>query len=268
MKLSPEQLRAVQLTQLACMVEIDRICREQGFRYYLIGGTLLGAVRHKGFIPWDDDLDIAMPRDDYDRFMADGQDWLGEKYFLQNYNTDTHCYVPFSKIRRNDTVFREKSASHLNCHHGIYVDIFPLDAVSVSSKKRKFDSFVCAQLQRVVSGKLKTDHKGNKALNFIRRGIGLFCSLKFLDKLIYRRLSRYAGAETGLLTNALSPYGVEKEMRPVADYGEPIEIDFEGYRFFAPAKAEALLKQVYGNYMKLPPESERGGWHSISELRL
>ena len=268
MTLTKEQLRAVQLKQLETMVEIDRICREQGLRYYLIGGTLLGAVRHKGFIPWDDDLDIAMPRKDYDRFMEIGQRFLRDKYFLQNYETEECCFIPFAKVRVNGTIFKEAVVAHLNCHHGVFVDIFPLDRVSSTPKTRKRDAFYCTQLQRIISAKLGLENSGSKTLNRLRSLVGRCFTVRLLGAHMHRVLRRHQNINTGLLTNALSPYGAEKEMLPFAQYGRPLEVDFEGYHLFAPAESEILLKQVYGDFMKLPPEEERGGWHDIRQVLL
>ncbi len=265
MKLSPEQLRALQLKQLECMVQIDKICRENGLTYYLIGGTLLGAIRHKGFIPWDDDLDIGMPRKDYERFLEIGQSLLGDKYFFQNYKTERNFNLPYSKVRINRTIFRETAVAHVDINHGIFVDVFPLDFVSNSYFLKKLDAKMIFQLQRIILSKFGIE-SGACIFRVMRKICGLFMSVRFSNKLIEIILKRPKSGN--FMTNPFSPYGYEKEMLKVAQYGEPIERSFEGCLFFTPRESEFLLRQVYSDYMQLPPENQRGGWHAISDFNI
>lgn len=119
------ELRKVEVEILK---EIHKICTENDLQYYLCGGTLLGAVRHKGFIPWDDDIDIVMPRDDYNKFITlclNGK--LDKQYILQNTDTEPEYHLPFTKIRKKHTFFDEEGVRKLKIHKGIFVDIFPLD---------------------------------------------------------------------------------------------------------------------------------------------
>ena len=123
-----DYLRRLQLTEKEILDEIVRICEANQLSYYLIGGTLLGAVRHKGFIPWDDDLDIVMPRTDYDQFCKlciNGA--LREEYYLHSIETDPEYWLIFAKVRKNNTLFNEKNIACIEAPKGIYVDIFPLD---------------------------------------------------------------------------------------------------------------------------------------------
>lgn len=107
--------------------EIAKICDKHNLKYFVVGGTLLGAVVHKGYIPWDDDLDIAMPRDDYDKFVNDYSQELDEKFYLHHTSTDPNYWLPFAKVRMNNTVFLEEKRKNVKAHAGIYVDIFPFD---------------------------------------------------------------------------------------------------------------------------------------------
>lgn len=107
--------------------EIDRICEKYNLKFFVVGGTLLGAVIWKGYIPWDDDLDVAMPRDDYDKFIEICSKELDEHFFLHHTTTDDDYWLPFAKIRLNDTVFLEEKRKNVKSHAGIYVDIFPFD---------------------------------------------------------------------------------------------------------------------------------------------
>ena len=132
-------LHGLQRVELEILLEIDRVCREHGIKYFLDSGTMLGAARHGGFIPWDDDIDISMLRDDYDRFLEVAQDSLGEKYFVQTRKTDPKATNSFAKVRKNGTTCIEYSAKLDGSHTGIWVDIFPFDTVlnTEENKKRK-----------------------------------------------------------------------------------------------------------------------------------
>jgi lipopolysaccharide cholinephosphotransferase len=268
MELTPEQLRAVQLKELEAMIIVDRICREHGIRYYLIAGTLLGAVRHRGFIPWDDDVDVAIPRKDYNRLMANGQKWLGEKYFLQNYKTDQYCAHFFAKIRINGTLFREKSNAHLNCHHGIFIDLFPLDKVPAGKLWRRIHERILRGLMLLCQFKTKTLSKGSlkaKLFSFLCfiAIFPLFFSRGRLGKILDRWMMRYQNSSSRYVSYLFSNTAFGEE-----DYGNPTEIEFEGCRFMAPSNYEGVLKKAFGDYMQLPPLEERIPRHPIVELKI
>ena len=114
---------------------VDSICKENGITYYFTGGTLLGAVRHKGFIPWDDDIDIVMPRADFQKFIEIcNQGALGDNYFLHHISTDDNFYLIYAKIKKNNTFFDEEIVKSVDCHKGIFIDIFPLDYINADNK--------------------------------------------------------------------------------------------------------------------------------------
>ena len=122
-----ETLRKVQLAQLEIGKEIKRVCDENGIKYFLDSGTLLGAIRHKGFIPWDDDMDMGMLREDYERFIEIAPKELKPEYFLQTWKTDKSYPYAFAKIRKKGTVFIEAVSQKTNAHNEIFVDVFPYD---------------------------------------------------------------------------------------------------------------------------------------------
>ena len=129
-----KSLRAFQMEMLAATIEI---CERHDISYCAIAGTVLGAVRHGGYIPWDDDLDIVMPREDYDRFIKFAKEELDDRFFLQNFETEPACVNYFTKIRRNGTLFVQESDVRVNMHRGIFIDIFPIPtSVSVRLSER------------------------------------------------------------------------------------------------------------------------------------
>ena len=134
---SQEQLQKMQEVELDLFKAFIEVCEKLQLKYYLLGGTLLGAVRHKGFIPWDDDIDVGMPRKDYEIFIQKAQDLLPEHYFVQNCYTDGKLPMAFCKIRNSNTTFIETSVKDFKINHGIFIDIFPLDYYPQDKKKKK-----------------------------------------------------------------------------------------------------------------------------------
>ena len=129
-------LRKLQLTELEILREIKRVCLENGIHFFLCSGTFLGAVRHQGFIPWDDDLDIGMLREDYERFCRLAPEKLSPDFCLQNWHTDSAYALPFGKVRKRNTLLVERKSIQLE-ENGIYVDVFPFDFAPASLSEQR-----------------------------------------------------------------------------------------------------------------------------------
>ena len=130
------QLAKVHLVQLEIANEVKKICENYKIKYFLIAGTLLGAVRHRGFIPWDDDLDMGMLRKDYIKFLKIARKELDDKYYLESWKVASGYGLPFTKIRMNGTKYIERNSKDVNCHLGIFIDIFPFDNVPDNKVQR------------------------------------------------------------------------------------------------------------------------------------
>lgn len=242
MNIDPKILREAQLIILESLVEFDKICKKYNFDYWLDSGTLLGAVRHKGFIPWDDDIDISMPVEDYRAFAKVAQKELPKDMFLQNRTTDPSFPFDYMKIRSSKAKiieFHEKDKK-VNYHQGVFVDIFPMFAIKETKLNHLFYEYAFAMI-RFFSA---------KKFNFIK-----------IRKLLKKSLERlHLGWDkkegTSVIYSGKMP-DVAGAFKYSAIY--PLKkIEFEGLEFLAPNDPHHYLENIYSfNYMELPPVDKR-----------
>ena len=262
-------LRKVQLTQLEIAKEIRRVCDENGIPYFLCDGTLLGAVRHGGFIPWDDDMDLGMLRQDYERFCRIAPEKLEKDYVLQTWHTDPNYALPFAKVRKRGTLYLEAKSSRLQ-ENGFFVDIFPFDYVPEDKgEQAKLSSRLLGVFRVKLMKSGYTPWMENDRIIWKKRIGYLYYQLKAMltsgEKLV-QEFDALA-TETGK-TNCLC----EQSALPKPDYYETgwcedlTDLMFEGESFKAPAQYDAYLTALYGNYMQLPPEDQRENRHQIVEM--
>lgn len=264
-------LRKAQLLQLDIAKEIKRVCEKNAIPYFFIAGTLLGAVRHQGFIPWDDDLDIGMLRSDYETFIKVCKDDLDDRFFLQNWETDKYFGLPFSKVRLNNTHYVERNSAKVRAHDGIYVDIFPFDNVPDDKrlqKKHDRETYLLKRLLLVKNGyECWEDDETIKKM--IYKSIKLFTlpvSLKFLQKKLLKVMMRYNDLETDWIVTFGGSYGYTKESIEKKWVSECTELSFEKICFSVPGSYKEYLSYFYGDYMQLPPEDKRGNRHNIQKI--
>lgn len=232
--------------------EFHRVCQELNITYFLFAGTLLGAVRHKGFIPWDDDLDVLMPRKDYERLLKEGPNILDkERFFLQGEFSE-HFPMFFSKLRMNGTTCLEKYHPKDNkCHQGIYIDIFPCDN-AYDSKLGRIFQFACSKVV-IAKGLYKRGYDSTnilkKILMFVCRPlpIGFFHNIVKGPEKTGKFVHSYLGAASKM----------GKSTFPASFFAEREEALFEEDSFFVPRQYDAVLKVLYGDYMAIPPEGDR-----------
>lgn len=254
-----------------CEVEIlksfIKACDELEIRYYLMGGTMLGAIRHKGFIPWDDDIDVGMPRKDYDIFLEKGQSLLPSHMFLQTHNTDPEFPGAFAKIRNSNTTFIESSIRTRNINHGVWIDVFPLDYYPDDPKegqkmRRKWNRYSYRIGQACFSKASQASIPSIKK-KIIRtcRGALYTIMMPDLEKTIQKRetLIRET-AQSSWYANWSGAWG-SREVVPSEWYGTGALKEFEGIMCRVPTEYDKWLSQVYGNYMELPPVDKRVTHH-------
>ncbi len=246
-------IRPLQLRMLKILLAFDKMCREQGLRYCIMAGTLIGAVRHKGFIPWDDDMDVGMPRPDYEKFIAHCKEWLPAPYEFVCGENDPNYPLPFGKIQDSSTTLIERR--HLSYLGGIYVDVFPLDAVPSNPLARRWHyaqyQFYKQALYLVHRDPYKHGHGPSSWIPLLTRKLftmeGLQRSIRrLLNKYDYDRCSLAADYTDGLR-------GVmSKEINGVyAPY------EFEGETVIGIKRYDDYLTQMYGDYMQIPQGDHR-----------
>lgn len=278
--LGERELRALHAVQLEMLVEFDRVCAILGLKYQLAAGTLLGAVRHRGFIPWDDDADVMMLRRDYDRFLREAPAHLGRDYFLQHRRSDPHHEFLYAKLRRNGSCFRETVRETSNCHQGIFLDLFPFDAIDDGSLGGRWHLAAIFAQRRLAAfahhhrrGRLSRERPGwqrlvaRLAYPLVRRVPERW--MKNIEEQLMR-LRRGSRARYVVCLAALPGDGrsLGSRIRPVSELTETILLPFADRQFAVPRDFHVTLTRLYGDYMKFPPEEQRRPAHPISEFRL
>lgn len=257
--LSPEELRKLQLIELEMVVEIDRICRKYGIEYSLDGGTLLGAVRHKGFIPWDDDADVIFTRHEYAKFCRACKKELDtERFFLQDYRTDENYRWGFAKLRRKGTEYIRRGQEHMKYRTGVYIDVFVVDHVPDKYLMRRLYYGTNFCIRKVLYSELGMVAAENAGMRLFYRMLYKIPKnvLFHLRDCLAARCNR---KKTELVSHLLYQYP-SKETK----YGMPSEcfehycdIEFEGMQLRAFADYDTYLTLLYHDYMTLPPVDKR-----------
>ena len=255
-------IRQYQKEALSILLEFQRVCGELGLRYYLTAGTLLGAVRHGGFIPWDDDVDVAMPRKDYDKLVALGPRHFRAGYIYQEYRTERNFPYFFAKLRKQGTYVEEPVLRAIEMEQGCYIDIFPLDRCPAGDRLsvlffKSVELLDCAVLAQVstefVCGYQK---RGVRMLWNVLRCLPNECLFGLRECL---RFLMGLAAFSGRLCTAGGNHGYPRETYRPEWFAKTVPVEFEGHIFPAPAGWDALLKNMYGDYMVPPPAEERKG---------
>ena len=270
-KLTKKELKKIQSIELEILKEFDKICKKNNLRYVLTGGTLIGAIRHNGFIPWDDDIDIAMPRKDYNKFIEIQKKELNHnKYYFQSLETDKHYSSVGAKIRRKNSIYKETLSSLPRQNQGIWIDIFPIDNIS-NNKVIAFLTFVKVfYYKMMLSYKLKntptTDTLSEKVLLGIIKFNSNFISIDKLKKKYFKIIYKINKHETKNIINFGGVY-LLKEKVSNKFINNITTHQFEGSIFNIPKNYDEYLTHIYGDYMKLPPKEKRKSNHFIEELK-
>lgn len=244
--------RNLQLKILEMVKDIDKICKENNIKYYLAYGSCLGAIRHNGFIPWDDDFDIMLKYEDYQKFIQVCQEQLDkEKYFVQTLETDPNYYLSFGKIRNIKTTLIEENNKLENMVNGVYIDVFPL----VGFPKGKFRKAIL-QINRAFVLSANRNIINNKFLYSIFKVILKIFGKKNIIKYCTKQCIKYKCEDCEEVISVFDGDGVKIGLTSNAILGNPKFVDFEGMSLPIPQNYDSYLKNLYGDYMKLPNQEQ------------
>lgn len=250
-RISDKQTRELQKYILDMLLAIDKVCREHGLDYYLIAGTMLGAVRHKGFVPWDDDADVAMPRKDYNEFVKHANEWLPERYELVSGLQDPMYPYQFARIQDKETTYilRRK----FNFVGGLPVDVFPLDGMTAdhSAMVKHYRRYTIAKKLLYYS-----------TIDPLKHGHGLrWAFTKLMHKFISQDWAhRHMNDVQREFDYDHSPLVADHDnapnrgILPKEVYGKPTPIEFEGHQLMGVQDPDTYLRYCYGDYMKMPKQ--------------
>ena len=223
-----ETLKQLHNVEQEILDEIDRVCEKNGLKYYLIGGTLLGAIRHKGFIPWDDDLDIVMPRADFDKFQEVCKTDLDEKYYVHSSYNDPKYYAPFIKVRKHNTIFLESCLENGNIDLQHFISY---------RKYGKWPQPIVSKILFAILSPLSTT------------------TLRKIQDMLMRWEN---GRDCDYYVNYASHYDSVKMTMPKSDYEPSCRLLFEGKYYSSLGNYKNVLLRSFGkNYMELPPVEKR-----------
>lgn len=264
---SDEELKELQYLEKEALKEILSVCEKIGVQCFLMSGSALGAVRHGGFIPWDDDIDVAMLREDYNLFVREAQNYLDEKYYLQTpYDNKINPYF-YSKLRINGTRFVEFCNHKLPMHQGVYVDIFPFDAVPDDEEKNKKHFRKCQTLFVLFTVRQSPD-RSKEAIGFFAKikSFLRFCFhiilrliphdlfVKYIDSVVQSYNGTGQKAVAGLnYTKRKANYILLEDLFPLKS------CSFDEIEALIPCNYDTYLQSHYGDYWVLPPEEKRFG---------
>lgn len=258
-----EDLTVVQRILCDAMDVVHRVCTENNITYYLIGGSALGAVRHKGFIPWDIDIDIAMHRDHYERFAQVAQECLPDGLSYHNHNNTKNYYRPHATVSiDNVQAVINSDYYRSNKVENLFIDIFPLDNAPDDEVLRELQADELKKLNKLHSRKECVLYKRNSVAQVAIKKLIKVALLPYTSKKLESKrdgiMTRYDNIDTECWCSMVSHYSYSKQCMPKTIYGKPVLMEFSGREYNVPERTEEYLIKIFGkNYMQLPPVEKR-----------
>lgn len=259
-------LKEIQSIQLNILKDVANFCVKNNIKYYLAGGTLLGAIRHKGFIPWDDDIDILIPRPDYKKFVSKYPKSINKNYSLSVIDVNSSHMFTYSKVYDKRTEIHEKGIK-FNDLNGIAIDVFPIDGLP--SDLEKSDRFFKTQknwfqlYQFSIMNYIEFDKNIRRIILNIVIWLCKIVGTKTFIKIINNRSSKFDFDKSEYIGVSVVPYYGNKERIKKDIYIGEVMVEFEDTYFVAPKGYKQYLTNLYGDYMQLPPEDKRISHHQF-----
>lgn len=275
-ELTDEELKGLQQCFLSMLKDFDRVCTQYGLCYMAAGGTALGAVRHKGFIPWDDDVDVLMPRRDLERFVEIFEEAMGDEYEMTSPNSKYDLESMISAIYKKNTLKASFERYNTSFPKGIHIDIFPIEAVPMNPVMRKWKGYTAMALQYVAVSALFYYCRDERKKEFFYQTLpgkinyNIRCTIGFLSSFLpYEKwgnaFDRYVQwnhpSELWAVPTDMGHYF--GHIMPKDVYYPPIRAPFEDMMINIPHDPDAYLKNQYGDYMTIPPEADREKHYSV-----
>jgi len=269
MEISSEDLRRLQLAELSIAGEVAELCDRHNIPFVLLGGSALGARRHDGFIPWDDDIDMGMLRKDFDRFIEIARAELPDRLYLQYWLHDPHMGAPFAKVRLNNTRVIEATSKDTGGHKGICIDIFPFDNVPNGFVQYPW-KLLLKFWKRVVRRKGGYTFKGLPASVYVAdipvRLVARLISKERAKRSLHRLMTRYNDGPAEKVLAVGGAYDFAKDMLKSSWLSVRSPRRFEDRTLPCPADIDGYLAHMYGDFMSLPPVQQRRNKHAILDL--
>lgn len=274
-ELTKEEFKRMHELELELLVEFDRVCRMHNINYVISYGTLLGAIRHKGFIPWDDDADLCMLREDYEKFKRVQNDLNPDICYFQDNTTDPEYRWGYGKLRRTGTEYIRAGQEHLKCKNGVFIDIFVQDDIPQSTIGQVIQDKYCYFLRKITWSEVgKKQTIGIKRIWFsILSLIPISWVFKRLEPIHKRSNNSTPNRVTCLLFPSLGQFYYKASIKerygvPKSWYLERAEYDFEGHKLYGSKNYDEILSFIYHDYMKLPPIEKRQQHSPVSFIKL
>ena len=257
-----EKLRQLQNALVEILEYVKRVCEQNDLQYLLIGGTALGAKRHEGFVPWDDDIDIGLPRSDYEKLVTILRK-QNNGYILQDEYNEPNYFCPFVKVRKEGTIFKEKISVGLYKNNGIYIDVFPIDTLSSrSSLKTIISMWNIKLLNHALRFRYCRSIYNRGAMLSKLKDWVLYIPFALIPRdcllnMLKKNMTAQNKEEKKYAANFAGTNKIEKEIMDYSTFFPVREIMFEGHLYPCPRDIDVYLRNLYGDFMKLPPIEKR-----------
>lgn len=261
-----ESIRDYQIKAIEMLKDFDKFCEQNDLRYFVIGGALIGAVRHSGPIPWDDDIDVFMPRPDYEKLHEIWNDtFISRDYTMCRTDDKVNYRSIVTLMKDNNTTFINEHSQDLDIHHGYMLDIIPIDGAAPTSIRRFFQK-IYASLFSVLNAQRLPDNQGELIRFFTKLIYTIFRSERINYKIwkwCEKQMSKYNFDEAEYITELTTGFKYMKLEYPKEIFSDYVMLPFSDYQIKAPVGYEQYLSMAFGNYMEFPPVEERVPKHNV-----